>query len=96
MGVMLVNFTAFLLGAAFIHNFNAFGIFLLKIIRLMTLIRVFWLMIYRCARSGCSILAGIYEILHFRGKSFPWFKRENESLMNFYFLYANHLPQDEL
>lgn len=28
--MMLVNFTAFILGAAFIHNFNGFGCFLLN------------------------------------------------------------------
>lgn len=81
---MLVNFTSFILGAAFIHSFNEFGFFLLKIVRLkMALIRVFWLVIYRCVESGCSSLADVYEILYFRGKFSPYFKRENESLMEF-------------
>lgn len=41
MGVMVVDFTAFVVNAAFIHNFNGLGFFLLKIIRLrMSLIYV--------------------------------------------------------
>lgn len=64
--MMFVNFTAFILGAAFICDFNGFVFFLLKIVRLkMTLIDVFWIVIYRCVGSRCSILADIYEILHF-------------------------------
>jgi len=73
------------------------GFFVLKIIRLkMALMQVFGLVIYRCVGSRCSILAGVYKILHFKGKLFPWLREGMSHWWNFYFFYASYLPQDEL